>query len=140
MSDIPQYADFTWPSRWNKGEVVASLLQSGPEVMAVNFMGTLRFRLDDTESVAAIVNSARRFADAVERTKRAFDGLCTACGTAPVTRWTSEITGRAGWDPEGLCRGCFNLRAAEAAGMFDDDLPALWRPTSSGAGPGRSAR
>jgi hypothetical protein len=74
MTETPKYADFTWPARWNKGEVVATLSQSGPDVMAVNFMGVLRFRLDDDESVAAIVNAARRFADAVEASKRRFDG------------------------------------------------------------------
>ena len=67
-----QFADFTWPARWNKSEAVASLSQSGPDVMATGFFGVIRFRLDDTESVAAIVSQARRFADMVERTKREF--------------------------------------------------------------------
>jgi hypothetical protein len=68
-----QFADFTWPARWNKGEAVAALSQSGADVMATGFFGVIRFRLDDTESVAAIVNHARQFADMVERTKREFD-------------------------------------------------------------------
>lgn len=71
MTDL-QFADFTWPARWNKGEVVATLSQSGPDVMATGFFGVIRFSLEDTESVAAIVNHARRFADMVERTKRDF--------------------------------------------------------------------
>lgn len=72
-ADKPQFADFTWPSRWNKAEQVANLSQSGAEVFAVNFMGVIRFRLDDDESVTAIVNHARRFADAVEKMKQEFD-------------------------------------------------------------------
>jgi hypothetical protein len=72
MADL-QFADFTWPARWNKGEVVATLSQSGPDVMATGFFGVIRFSLDDAESVAAIVNHARRFADMVERTKRDYD-------------------------------------------------------------------
>jgi hypothetical protein len=73
-ADTPQFADFTWPSRWNKSQGgVAGLSQSGAEVYAVNFMGVIRFRLDDAESVAAIVSRARVFADMVERAKREFD-------------------------------------------------------------------
>ena len=68
-----QFADFTWPSRWNKGEAVAALSQSGPDVMATGFFGVIRFRLDDDESVAAIVSHARQFADMVEKTKQQFD-------------------------------------------------------------------
>lgn len=72
MTDL-QFADFTWPARWNKGEAVAALSQSGPDVMATGFFGVIRFRLDDDESVAAIVNSARQFADMVEKNKREYD-------------------------------------------------------------------
>jgi hypothetical protein len=86
-----QFADFTWPSRWNKGEVAAMLSQSGPDVMATGFFGVIRFRLDDDESVAAIVNLARRFADMVEEAKQGYDGVCDRCGGSPAPRWTSEI-------------------------------------------------
>jgi hypothetical protein len=63
-----KFADFTWPSRWNKGDVVAALSQTGAEVTATSFFGVLRFRLDQPEDGAAIVNAARRFADMVEET------------------------------------------------------------------------
>jgi hypothetical protein len=111
--DTPQFADFTWPSRWNKAEQAAILSQSGAEVHAVNFMGVIRFRLDDDESVAAIVNHARRFAEAVETMKQEFDGTCDRCGGGPARRWSSEICQTC--DPVLLCAGCFATHAAEAA-------------------------
>jgi pyridoxal biosynthesis lyase PdxS len=72
MKEPLQFANFTWPSRWNKAAAAAMLTQSGAEAVAVGFMGTLRFRLDDPESVAAIVNHARKFADMVEQAGRDF--------------------------------------------------------------------
>jgi hypothetical protein len=61
-----KFADFSWQPRWNKAAGVASLSQSGPDVMAIGFFGVLKFRLDRPDDVAAIVNHARRFADMVE--------------------------------------------------------------------------
>lgn len=116
----PKYADFTWPARWNKAPAAAFLSQSGPDVMAVNFMGTLRFRLDDTESVDAIVSRARQFAMMVESAKRAFDGVCDRCGKGPAPRWTSEICRTC--DPVRLCQPCFDAHAAEAAADVADGL------------------
>jgi hypothetical protein len=66
MSDN-KFAAITWPSRWNSAAAAAALSQAGADVMAVGFFGTVRFRLDDPESVTAIVNHARRFADMVEQ-------------------------------------------------------------------------
>jgi hypothetical protein len=67
------FADVTWESRWNGADAVASLSQSGADVMAVNFMGVIRFRLDNDDDVRAIVHRARSFADMVESAKREYD-------------------------------------------------------------------
>jgi hypothetical protein len=72
MSEL-NFADLTWQPRWNQAAGVAALSQIGADVMATNFMGVLRFRLDQDADVAAIVNCARRFADLVEETKREYD-------------------------------------------------------------------
>jgi hypothetical protein len=68
-----QFADLTWQPRWNKAEGVASLSQSGTDVMAVGIFGVVKFKLDDTDSVTAIVNNARQFAAMVETAKRQYD-------------------------------------------------------------------
>jgi hypothetical protein len=108
-----QYANMTWPARWNAGEVVAALSQSGADVMATGFFGVVRFRLDDTESVAAIVNGARQFATMVEGAKRSFDGRCDRCGEGPAPHWTGEICSVC--DPVQLCATCFTLHKQEVA-------------------------
>lgn len=113
MSEKLQFANFTWPARWNGAEAVAAFSQSGADVQATGFFGVLRFRLDDTASVAAIVNHARQFADMVERAKRSYDGVCNRCGNSPAPRWTSEICTTC--DPVQLCQGCFDVHAAEVA-------------------------
>lgn len=68
-----QFADMTWQPRWNGAGSVAAMTQSGASVTAVSFMGTVRFRLDSDEDVAAIINGARQFADMVEKAKREYD-------------------------------------------------------------------
>jgi hypothetical protein len=72
MSEL-NFADLTWQPRWNKASATASLSQMGADVMTTNFMGVLRFRLDQDEDVAAIISRARQFADMVEQTKREYD-------------------------------------------------------------------
>lgn len=67
------FADVTWESRWNAADQVAGYSQAGPEVVAVNFMGTIRFSLGNDEDVAAIIHRARGFADMVESAKREYD-------------------------------------------------------------------
>ena len=114
-----QFADFTWPPRWNSAHVVGGLSQAGPEVMAAGFFGTVRFRLDDDASVAAIISHVRAFADMVERTKREFDGTCNRCGLLPAPRWSTEIC--ADCDPVRLCQGCFDAHKAEVAADQADD-------------------
>jgi hypothetical protein len=66
----PRFARLDWQSRWNEAVAVASLLQDGPDVMAAGFFGTLNFRLDRPEDVAAVASQARRFADMVEQAGR----------------------------------------------------------------------
>lgn len=66
MTGKLQFADLDWQERWNQSASVASMMQSGPEVMATGFFGVLRFRLDRPGDVAAIVNYARQFATMVE--------------------------------------------------------------------------
>jgi hypothetical protein len=70
-----QFADMDWQSRWNGAGSVGAMTQSGARVYAVSFMGVVRFRLDQDEDVAAIVNGARQFADMVEKAKKEYDGV-----------------------------------------------------------------
>lgn len=60
---------------WCDGEQVAALSQSGAEVMATGFFGTLTFRLDEPGSAEAIV---RAFADMVENAKLDYDSAWMA--------------------------------------------------------------
>lgn len=67
-----QFADFTWPSRWNRAETVAALSQDGAEAEATGFFGVIRFRLDGDDA-AALANHARQFANMVESAKLDFE-------------------------------------------------------------------
>lgn len=82
MPDKNVYARMTWPARWNDGEQAAALSQSGAEVMATGFFGTLTFRLDEPGSVEAIVRYARAFADMVENAKLDYDSAWMASAPA----------------------------------------------------------
>jgi hypothetical protein len=112
--DDNKFASLTWQSRWNGAQGVAGLTQDGPDAMACGFFGTVQFRLDKPEDVAAIVNHARQFADMVERAGRGYLGTCDRCGKNPAVRWTSEICQTCS-PPVGLCQDCFNVHAAEVA-------------------------
>jgi hypothetical protein len=69
-----QFANFEWQPRWNKAEAVAFVTNDGPAAFTTGFFGVLRFRLDDLESIAAVLNGARRYADMVEDAAKRFNG------------------------------------------------------------------
>jgi hypothetical protein len=132
-----RFADFTWPARWNGSEISAVLSQSGADVMATGFFGVLRFRLDDTASVAAIARYARRFASMVEDAGMSYGitwtggGLCDRCGTARAWyRVLAFCTACCG--DVGLCAGCFLAHADEVTAELGertdvDAVPARHR-------------
>jgi len=70
---IEQFAAFTWRSRWNKPEMAVMSSQSGPDVVATGFFGYVRCDLRRDEDIAAIVRSARAFADHLENMKKKYD-------------------------------------------------------------------
>ena len=109
-----RFADLDWQSRWNVPEAPHFMFfQSGADAQATGLMGVLRFRLDRSEDVAAIVTQARLFADEIEKAKREYDGVCNRCGGSPAKHWSIEICQRC--DPVLLCDKCFELHKTEAA-------------------------
>ena len=68
-----QFADLDWQERWNDATAVASLSQSGPDVMAAGLFGVLRFRLDRPADTAAIVTGFRQFTDMVAEAVRQYE-------------------------------------------------------------------
>jgi len=70
-----QFADLQWQSRWNRTTTPRMYHQAGADVMATGIMGILRFRLDNDEDVAAIVDQLRGFASMIEKLKVEYDEI-----------------------------------------------------------------
>lgn len=67
------YANMTWQPRWNNAEQVSALSQSGSSVILVTAMGTIRFDLTDSKSVAAYCCQMRSAIDLLEKTIAEYD-------------------------------------------------------------------
>lgn len=71
-----EFASMTWQSRWNDNEgACAAISQSGPDVMLITPMGSVRLDLRNDQDIQSFCQQMKISLDLLKKTKADYDSV-----------------------------------------------------------------